>query len=161
MFRRLSLFRVLVPSVGGLLLGSGAFAATLQPMQGDVRINRGAGYQSVTEQRAVAVGDSVMVGKDGSAQIVYNGQCSVAVRPGNVVTVAAEPPCPKTAWLDPDAGRMNLGADCQAGDKHFCAPPVEDRSWLLPAAGVVAAGVLVGLCAGDVICGHEEHGASP
>ena len=152
------LMRVLMPLLAGLLLGSGAFAATLQPMQGDVRINHGAGYQTITQQTVVAVGDSVMVGKGGSAQIVYNTQCSVAVRPGNVVTIAAEPPCPKTAWLEPDSGRMDLGADCQAGDKHFCAPPVEDRGWIAPAGIVAALGVTVGLCASGVIC---ESQASP
>jgi hypothetical protein len=99
MIRVMSLFRAVVTLLAGLLLSSAAFAATLQPLQGEVLINHGAGYQSVTQQTVAAVGDSVMVNKDGSAQIVYNEQCSVAVRPGNVVTVAAEPPCPKTAWL--------------------------------------------------------------
>jgi hypothetical protein len=149
-------FRAAVPSLAGLLLGSSAFAATLQPMQGEVLINHGAGFQRVAQQTTAGVGDSVMVGKDGSAQIVYNAQCSVAVKPGNVVTIAAEPPCPKTGQLEPTAGQMNLGA-C-GGDKGFCAPPVEDRSWLLPAGVVVAAGVVGGLCAGNVIC---EHAASP
>ena len=145
-------------SLGGLLLGSSAFAATLQPMQGEVLVNHGTGFERVAKDTMAGVGDSVMVGKDGSAQIVYNKQCSVAVKPGNVVTVAAEPPCPKTAWLEPDSGRMNLGADCQAGDKHFCAPPVEDRGWIAPAGVVAAVGVTVGLCASGVIC---ESQASP
>ena len=153
------LSRVAVPSLAGLLLGSSAFAATLQPMQGEVLLNHGAGFQRVAQQTTAGVGDAVMVGKDGSAQIVYNAQCAVAVRPGNVVTVAAEPPCPKTGQLEPTSGQMNLGARC-GGDKGFCAPE-EDRSWLLPAGVIVAAGVVGGLCAGNVICGHEEHPASP
>ena len=154
------LFCVVAAALAGLLVGSSAFAATLQPTQGEVLINHGAGFQRAAQQTTVGVGDTVMTGIGGSAQIVYNAQCSVAVKPGNVVTVAAEAPCPKTGQLEPTSGQMNPSA-C-GGDKGFCAPPAEDRSWLLPAAGVaVAAGVVGGLCAGNVICGHTEHPASP
>jgi hypothetical protein len=150
--------RLIIPLLAALPVSSAAFAATVQPIQGNVLINRGAGYQSVTQQIVATVGDAVMVSKDGSALVVYDDQCSISVKPGNVVTVAAVPPCQKTARLASDAERMNLGGR-PCGDKGFCEPPPEDRSWSPLAVIGAAAAVAGGLCvAGQVIC---ENGASP
>jgi hypothetical protein len=148
-------YRIIMVLFAAVSVSSAASAATLQPMQGSVLINRGAGYQSVTQQIVASVGDAVMVGKDGSAQLVYNDQCSVNVKPGSVVTVAAVPPCHNEAAA---AEQMNLGGGGQCGDKGFCEPP-EDHRWVPLAVLGVAAAVAGGLCiAGDVIC---ERGASP
>ena len=150
MYRVIAMFTVLT-------IGSSVSAATLQPINGKVLINHGAGYQHVTQPALAAVGDSIMVNAEGSAKLVYDAQCSVVVKPGNVVTVAAEAPCQKSAQPDFESTRMNLGAKCDG--KSFCEPPAEDRRWLglVPLA---AAGVAVGLCIGDVICDSDD-GASP
>jgi hypothetical protein len=136
------------------VLSSAAMAVTLQPLQGKVLINRGAGFQQVTKPTTAAVGDSIMVSADGNAQVVYDSQCSVPVKPGNVVTIAFEAPCPKTAAapIDPDGTRMSLGAKC--GDKSFCEPPPADRHWLalVPITAIV---VTAGACIGDVICDNS------
>jgi hypothetical protein len=147
------IYCIAISSVCGLLLSSAAMAVTLQPLQGDVLINRGAGFERVTKPTLAAVGNSVMVAPGGSAQVAYDAQCTVAVKPGSVVTVALKPPCGQTSSFD-EGAQMNLGATC--GDKHFCAPPVEERPWLglVPAAAIA---VTAGLCAGGVIC---DHGAS-
>src|SRR6185503_17545144 len=148
MYRVISMFAVLT-------FGSSVSAATLQPINGKVLINHGAGYQHVTQPSVEAVGDSIMVNAEGSATLVYDAQCSVAVKPGNVVTVSAEAPCQKGAQPDFESTRMNLGAKC--GDKSFCEPPAEDHHWL-PLVGLAGVGVAVGLCIGDVIC---DDNASP
>ena len=134
------------------LLSSAAVAVTLQPLQGKVLINRGTGFQDVTEPITAAVGDSVMVSADGNAQLVYDSHCSVPVKPGNVVTIALEAPCQKTTAIDPDGTRMNLGFAC--GDKSFCEPPPADHHWLalVPITAIV---VTAGACVGDVICDNS------
>ena len=136
------------------LMSSAAMAVTLQPLQGKVLINRGTGFQHVTEPVTAAVGDSVMVSADGNAQLVYDSQCAVPVKPGNVVTIALEAPCRKTATetIDPNGTRMNLGFAC--GDKSFCEPPPADHHWLalVPITAIV---VTAGACVGDVICDNS------
>ena len=134
------------------LLNSAAMAVTLQPLQGKVLINRGAGFQHVTEPVTAAVGDSVMVSANGNAQLVYDSQCSVPVKPGNVVTIALEAPCQKTApaTTDPYGTRMSLGATC--GGKSFCEPPPADRHWLA-LVPITAIAVTAGACIGEAgIC---------
>ena len=145
--------RVATCLVSMALLSSAAMAVTLQPLQGKVLINRGAGFQHVTEPITAAVGDSIMVSADGNAQVVYDSQCSVPVNPGNVVTIALEAPCQKTeATTDPYGTRMSLGANC--GGKSFCEPPPADRHWLalVPITAIV---VTAGACIGDVICDNS------
>jgi hypothetical protein len=145
MVRGIKLFCVVLPSLAALVCSSAAFAATLQSIKGSVLINHGAGYQPVAEPIAPKVGDLVMANVGGSAQVVYSAQCSVAVTPGKVVTIAVEAPCRKTADVDFESTRMNDGAPRPCGDKGFCAPPEEERNWvgLVPMAAI---GILAGLC---------------
>ena len=130
-----------------LFLGTAVLAATVQPVEGDVLINRGSGYEPVSGPTQAKVGDSVMASPGGSARVVYDDQCSVAVKPGRVVAIAPEPPCKKMASFDPDGTRMNAGL---APGKAFHEPPPR-RNWL-PVALIGAQFVVVGLCIGDVIC---------
>ena len=148
------MYRV-ITMFAALTFGTCVSAATLQPISGKVLINHGAGYQAITQPAAVTVGTSIMVNAEGSAKLVYNEQCAVAVKPGQVVAVAAEAPCQKTGQPDFESTRMSLGAKCD--DKSFCEPPPEDHHWL-PIVGLAGAGVVVGLCVGDVICDKD---ASP
>ena len=137
------------------LLSSTAMAVTLQPLQGKVLINRGTGFQHVTEPVTAAVGDAVMVSADGTAQVVYNSGCTVPVKPGNVVTIALEAPCQKTATapIDPNGMRMNLGFAC--GDKSFCEPPPADHHWLA-LVPITAIAVTAGACIGEAgICDNS------
>ncbi len=144
MIRVGKLFCVAVPSLAALISSHAAFATTLQSIQGNVLINHGAGYQAVTASTVPKVGDLVMANAGGSAQVVYSAQCSVAVTPGKIVAVAAEPPCRKLADVDFESTRMNDGAPRPSPDKSFVAPP-EERPWLglVPAAAI---GIVAGLC---------------
>ena len=125
------------------------FAATVASVQGKVSISRGSGYEPVSGPTQVNVGDTVMASPGGSARVVYNDQCSVAVKPGRIVAIAPEPPCKKTASFDPYGMRMNVGA--------HSGTAFQDHHWL-PLALIGAQFVVVGLCIGDVIC---DRAASP
>lgn len=130
-------------------------AATVKPLQGDVLVNRGSGYEHVRGTSQASVGDIVMARPGGRAQVVYNDTCSVAVRPGQVVAIASEPPCHKTAAFDADGTRMNLGA---CSGKGVCEPEPQGDSWL-PLAALGAAAVVGGLCIAEQwIC--EDNPAS-
>ena len=126
------------------------FAATVAPVQGNVSINRGSGYEPISGPTQAKVGDTVMARPGGSARVVYSGQCSVVVKPGHVVVIASEPPCKKTAAFDPYGTRMNVGVAPGEG--------VAEHHWL-PYAAVGVWAVVAGLCIGDVIC--DDHAASP
>ncbi len=133
-----------------LFLGPAVLVAIVQPVEGDVLINRGSGYEPVSGPTQAKVGDTVMARPGGSARVVYSGQCSVAVKPGHVVVIASEPPCKKTAAFDPYGTRMNVGVAPGEG--------VAEHHWV-PYAAVGAWAVVAGLCIGDVIC--DDHAASP
>jgi len=127
------------------------FAATVASVQGKVSISRGSGYEPVSGPTQVNVGDTVLASPGGSARVVYNDQCSVAVKPGRIVAIAPEPPCKKTASFDPDGTRMNAGL---APGKAFHEPPPRRHHWgWVPAAAIA---VVVGLCIGDVICDDPD-----
>jgi hypothetical protein len=76
-----------------MLLSNSTWAATIEPGQGNLTINQGQGFQPVNSRIDANVGDSVMVGPDGSATVVYDDGCKVAVQPGAVTTIAPLSPC--------------------------------------------------------------------
>jgi hypothetical protein len=76
-----------------MLLSSSAWAATVQPGQGSLSVNQGNGFQPINSRVDANVGDSVMVGPDGNASIVYDDGCKVDVQPGAVATIAPLSPC--------------------------------------------------------------------
>src|SRR6202795_2086863 len=79
-----------------VLLSSSSWAATsatVEPAQGVVLVNTGNGFKQVKKSVKAKVGDSVMVSPDGAAKIAYADGCTVDVRPGAVMTIAALSPC--------------------------------------------------------------------
>lgn len=115
------------------------FAATLQPMGGEVFVNRGHGYDLVTQPIQVNPGDAVMVNPNGHASIVYNDACNVSVQPGVVSTITPNPPCGNP--LPPDVA--------QSYAQTPPPPPSSDTGVILGAVGVGlgAAGLGVGIYA--------------
>ena len=75
------------------LLSGSAWAATLEPGQGNLSINQGSGFQPVNARVDAKIGDSVEVTPGGSAILIYGDGCQVQVQPGAVVTVAPLSPC--------------------------------------------------------------------
>jgi hypothetical protein len=73
--------------------GTATWAADIQSVQGDLSVNQGQGFQAVNGRLDADVGDSVMVGPNGSATVSYPDGCQVTVQPGAVTTVAPLSPC--------------------------------------------------------------------
>ena len=107
-----------------ILMSLPAFAATVQSVKGKILINRGEGFQPVTEGAQANAGDRLMADAGGSAKVVYPGGCQVRVIPGTVVSVGKQPPC--------TAPYMS--------DLIEPAPPPVYSNPLLPFAGTAAVG---------------------
>ena len=65
-----------------LLLSCPAAAATVESVKGKVLINRGDGFQPVTNGAPANAGDRLMASAAASAKLVYSGRCRVNVVPG-------------------------------------------------------------------------------
>ena len=78
---------------GALLCGTASWAATLEPVQGDLWINHGKGFEKVNSRMEAKVGDSVMVNPGGIAKVTYSDGCQANVKPGAVMTIARLSPC--------------------------------------------------------------------
>jgi hypothetical protein len=76
-----------------LIFATGSWAADVEPVQGDLSVNQGQGFQKVNGRIEANVGDSFMVGPDGSATVSYPDGCQVSVQPGAVTTIAPLSPC--------------------------------------------------------------------
>lgn len=88
------LLRTLVLGLGGAaLLATACSAASIEPVQGQVSVNRGKGFEPVISRTDAKVGDSVMVSPDGAAVIAYADGCKVDVHPGAVMTITPLSPC--------------------------------------------------------------------
>jgi hypothetical protein len=68
-------------------------AAIVQVQSGSASINNGQGFTRVSSGTYAAPGDSVMVGPNGSALLVYEDGCQQNIAPGAVVTISATSPC--------------------------------------------------------------------
>ena len=108
--------RALSAATIACLAFSSAQAATLEGVQGEVMVNRGGGYRFVSGTVELKPGDMVIANSGGSAQLSYNGGCTVLLEAGAVITVAEQPPClttqasaaPTTPGLTP--GALAIGA---------------------------------------------------
>jgi hypothetical protein len=91
-------FFTIVAVGGALLCGAESWAATptvtLEPVQGDLLINHGKGFEKVLASKIEAkVGDSVMVSPGGIAKVTYADGCQTNVKPGTVMTITKLSPC--------------------------------------------------------------------
>ena len=106
--------RVLSAATIACLASSPVRAATLEFVQGKVMVNHGGGYRFVSGSVNLKPGDMIVADSGGSAQLFYDGGCTVPIEPGAVVTVAELPPClttqatPSTLGLSPEA--LAIGA---------------------------------------------------
>jgi hypothetical protein len=83
-----------------LLLASAAGAATIEPVQGNLSLNQGQGFQPVNSRVNANVGDTVMVGPGGAAAVTYPDGCKVPVQPGSTTTIAPLSPCASGSLAD-------------------------------------------------------------
>jgi hypothetical protein len=85
---------------GSLFLVSASWAATIEPVQGNLSLNRGQGFQPINSRVDANVGDSVVVGPGGAAAVTYSDGCKVSVQPGAVTTIAPLSPCASGSMAD-------------------------------------------------------------
>ena len=85
---------------GSLFLVSASLAATIDPVQGNLQLNRGQGFQPVNSRVDANVGDTVVVGPGGAAAVTYSDGCKVSVQPGAVTTIAPLSPCASGSMAD-------------------------------------------------------------
>lgn len=78
--------------LASLVACSAANAAMIENISGGVKVNRGEGFSPLSGSTDLAPGDRVMVGKGGSASLVYADGCRVSLMTG-VTTVPAKSPC--------------------------------------------------------------------
>lgn len=83
-----------------LFVATACRAATIEPVQGDLSINRGQGFQKANGLIDARVGDTVMVGPNGSATVTYPDGCKATVQPGAVTTVGALSPCASGSYAE-------------------------------------------------------------
>ena len=101
--------------VAGFGCCSSAWAATIQPIDGETLVNRGEGYIQILDSVQGNAGDVVMVRPNGRATIVYDDGCETTVLPGEVVTVSARSPCTAGPALGNNPGKYLLGGALVAG----------------------------------------------
>lgn len=126
-----------------VILAASAHAATITPDQGDVLVNRGAGYKPLKQPMEAAVGDQVMVKPKSQARVVFPDGCTVLVSPGMVFTIAAKSPC------DPKGGHIETAASL---------PPVKQAQGGDNDAPFFA---VVGVSVGMMLLPHKDKAASP
>jgi hypothetical protein len=122
----------LVASSSAFIFHASAFAATVTPKQGEVLVNQGSGYKSVTQPTEVAVGDQLMVKPKSSGRIVFPDGCTVNVSPGGVFIIPAKSPCERSGRHVETVGSVT--SEKSVGD---------DGSYALPS--LLAAGMPVGI----------------
>lgn len=70
-----------------------SWATTITPIQGQVSINQGQGFQPINGLVEAKAGDSIMVSPGGSATVAYADGCNVKLQPGAVMIIAPLSPC--------------------------------------------------------------------
>jgi hypothetical protein len=90
-----------------LLLVSASWAATIEPVQGNLSLNQGQGFQPVNGRVDANVGDTVVVGPGGAAAVTYSDGCKVSVQPGAVTTIAPLSPCASGSMADDNNNNSN------------------------------------------------------
>jgi hypothetical protein len=75
------------------LLAPQAVAATVQPLNGEVFIDRGQGYIAIAGPTSANAGDVVMVLAGGSGEVLYEDGCRQAVELGTLVVIGEVSPC--------------------------------------------------------------------
>ena len=109
----------------GVLLPAVATAAVVSPVNGEVRVSTGQGFQKIAAPTEVAAGGQVMVSPGGSATIGYAQDCVVPVKPFGLSVIQTEPPCRK---FPPPSHfgfeEMAVTPGDAAGDTYGFAPKV-------------------------------------
>src|SRR5580692_4918111 len=92
---------------GSVLLVSASWAATIEPVQGNLSLNQGQGFQPVNSRVNANVGETVVVAPGSAAAVTYSDGCKVTVQPGAVTTIAPLSPCASGSMADDNNNNSN------------------------------------------------------
>lgn len=138
--RQRLLFRAACLASAVLFAGSAVAAtnsATVNPSEGVVLVNRGKGFTQIKQPVRLRVGNSVMVGPDGSALIAYKDGCTVNVKPGTVKTIDAISPCASGSEAQGDPGYWQHQSNwCWSNDPNNNGLVPSCAFWPIWGAGV-------------------------
>lgn len=84
-------------------------AATLEHVNGTVRLSRGEGFKPMTGSERVRAGDMVLVEAKSKGTLLFSDGCSVPVPAGTVFTVPEVSPCSMTAQVGAPAPAAGAG----------------------------------------------------
>lgn len=85
-----------IAAVLGAFGSASALAATVNPLGGEVFIDRGNGYAAVQSATQGTAGDTVMVMAGSRAEVIYHDGCRQTVDVGAVVVIGETSPCALT-----------------------------------------------------------------
>lgn len=96
----------------GYFVAQDARATMLVETRGDVRVDAGEGFRPAASATPLKQGDSVLVSKGGTAELLFSDGCSCVVAEGAVAPVATRSPCenwsvyPKPYRIDALSGQV-------------------------------------------------------
>jgi hypothetical protein len=144
--------RLVVFSSAVIFAGS-ALAATVNPIKGQVLLNRGDGYKLVSASTDAAPGAQVIVNPHSAGQVVFADGCAVKLEPGAVFTIATQSPCEASGQHVETGGSLKSVKDA-------ATPEASDRRDLAPGLIMGGAAVAVGIGA-VLLLRHDDKAASP
>jgi hypothetical protein len=134
-----------------LIFAGSALAATVNPIKGQVLLNRGDGYKLVSESTDAAPGAQVIVNPLSVGQVVFADGCAVKLEPGAVFTIAAQSPCEVTGQHVEAGGSLKSVKDA-------AKPEASDRR----SSALVIGGAAIAVGVGAILLlRHDDKAASP
>lgn len=80
---------------------SGAEAAEIRAVRGQVLVNEGTGYRAVEGPVRLKVGDAVIAAPRGLGSLSYDDGCTIEVAPGAIAWIRPRSPCAAVDGFDP------------------------------------------------------------
>jgi hypothetical protein len=122
----------------------------------EVMVDRGAGFVRATGATVVLPGQRVMASANGSATIVYDATCTLALRPGSVVSIQEKAPCLQGS-MQQTSGSLKDGV----GPSSTSGPSAADAGAAAGPSGTNVALGIAALAAGGALIYVATRPSSP
>jgi hypothetical protein len=114
-------WRALIAAVASVALLPSVHAAKIVPLQGEIRVTSGAGFQRIVGAVELKPGDAAIAMPSAQASLIYDDGCTIDLVPGMV------------AWIEPTS-------PCEAKKNPVLKPLVPrvfDPAWLVDGAAQI------------------------